>query len=583
MNATSKINSVTDLTVVLLSYNTKDLMEQALRTVAEASTELAVEVFVVDNASWDGSADMVAEKFPEVNLIRNEENVGFAAGNNVALRQVSGRHVLLLNTDTVVRRDTLQTLVRFLDENPEAGAVGCKILNPDGTLQPDCMRGFPTPMAAFCKVSGLSRLFPNSPRFARYNMTFLDPQQTHQVEVLSGSCMMVRTETMNQVGMLDEDYFMYGEDIDWCFRMHLAGWKLYYVPDTEIIHFRGESGRAVPMRVLYRKTEAMSIFVKKHMGRRYRFFPLWLLNVGIAMHGFYSLLRHFGKRFALPVLDAVLILLGLELGLALRYHEKLGPLMQAIEATSQGMGFQVEPSRWLVPPDYSDLQWFLVYAVPLATWLLGFQLLELYDRHRYSIYRSVVAVAVGFAVVVTLVFFFKGYNFSRLAAGAAWAFCTVLMAGWRLIARWYIHSRRGPYRRRILLIGTDEEALTFMRYLQELGGIDYYVVGLVGTVQSERGRLVGGHQVVGLADELTALVAQYEIDELIFATGTMATARQQTAAVDGRVRVRRVPPSFALLLGDWTPASADELPLLDIARGWPNPNSQSGSGRPWSF
>ena len=130
-------------------------------------------------------------------------------------------------------------------------------------------------MAAFCKVSGLSRLFPQRPRFARYNKTYLDPEKKHEVEVLSGSCMMVRKQTMDQVGMLDEDYFMYGEDIDWCFRMHSAGWKICYLPDTEIIHFRGESGRAVPMRVLYRKTEAMSIFVGKHMQRRYRFFPLW--------------------------------------------------------------------------------------------------------------------------------------------------------------------------------------------------------------------------------------------------------------------------------------------------------------------
>ncbi len=556
-----------DLSVVLLSYNTRDLLEQALRTVAEASADLDVEVFVVDNASRDGSADMVAERFPDVQLIRNEQNVGFAAGNNVAFKQVAGRHVLLLNSDTVVRRDTLRTLVRFLDDNPGAGAVGCKILNPDGTLQPDCMRGFPTPLAAFCKVSGLSRLFPNSPTFARYNMTYLDSEEPHAVEVLSGSCMMVRKETMDQVGMLDEDYFMYGEDIDWCYRMHLAGWSLHYVPDTEIIHFRGESGRAVPMRVLYRKTEAMSIFVKKHMRRRYRFFPLWLLHVGIAVHGLYGLLRHLARRFALPAFDAALILAGLELGLALRYHEKLVPLMKAIEATCRGLGINVEPSRWLVPPDYADMQWFLVYAVPLATWMLVFQLLGLYDRHRLSIYRTVLAVAVGFGVVVTLVFFFKGYNFSRLAAGAAWAFSTVLIAGWRLAARWYINNRRGGlYRRRILLVGTDEEAVAFANYLRELGGLDYYLVGLVGSDRSDRGRLVAGHQVIGLTDELPALVAQYEIDEVVFATGTLGSARRQATGIDGRVRVRRVPPAFAELLGDWTPGSAEELPLLEVTR-----------------
>ncbi|MBN63295.1 MAG: glycosyl transferase family 2, partial [Gemmatimonadetes bacterium] len=145
------------LSVVFLSYNTRDLTEQALRTVLDAAEGMEVEIFVVDNASHDGSADMVAEKFPAVKLLRNEDNVGFAAGNNVALRQVVGEYVLIINTDTIVRRDTLRALAGFLDEHPEVGACGCKILDPDGTLQLDSRRGFPSPMAAFCKMSGLSR------------------------------------------------------------------------------------------------------------------------------------------------------------------------------------------------------------------------------------------------------------------------------------------------------------------------------------------------------------------------------------------------------------------------------------------
>ncbi len=251
------------LSVVFLSYNTRDLTEQALRTVLDAAEGMAVEVFVADNASVDGSVEMVEEKFPQVKLIRNEGNVGFAAGNNVALRRVVGEYVLIINTDTIVRRDTLSAMVEFLDAHPEAGACGCKILDPDGTLQMDSRRGFPTPVAAFCKMSGLSRLFPDHPVISHYHMTYLDPERTEEVEVISGSCMMVRKTAMDQVGLLDEDYFMYGEDIDWCYRIHQAGWKIYYVPTTEIIHFRGESGRGVPLRILYRKSQAMSIFVKK--------------------------------------------------------------------------------------------------------------------------------------------------------------------------------------------------------------------------------------------------------------------------------------------------------------------------------
>ena len=273
------------LSVVLLSYNTRDLTEQALRSTLTALDGIQSETFVVDNASVDGSAEMIKEKFPEVTLIVNDKNIGFSGGNNKALSKVSGSYILLINTDTIVHRDAFKELVGFLDANPQAGAVGCKILNPDGTLQLDSRRGFPTPFAAFCKMSGLSRLFPKHKKIARYNMTFLDPEKEAEVDVLSGSCMLVRKEAMDQVGLLDEDYFMYGEDIDWCYRIRKAGWKIFYIPSAQIIHFRGESGRAVPLRILYRKSKAMSIFVGKHMVRRYRFFPMWILHFAITIYG----------------------------------------------------------------------------------------------------------------------------------------------------------------------------------------------------------------------------------------------------------------------------------------------------------
>ena len=554
-----------DLSVVLLSYNTRDLLEQALHTVVEAAAGLEVEIFVVDNASHDGSADMVAASFPQVKLIRNRENIGFSAGNNIAFEQVRGRHVLVLNSDTIVRRDTLRCLVQFLDEHPDVGAVGCKILNPDGTLQPDCMRGFPTPMAAFCKVSGLSRLFPQSPRFARYNMTYLDPEKKHEVEVLSGSCMMVRKQTMDQVGMLDEDYFMYGEDIDWCFRMHSAGWKICYLPDTEIIHFRGESGRAVPMRVLYRKTEAMSIFVGKHMQRRYRFFPLWLLHLGIVLHGLFSLFKYLGKKIALPLLDGILLIFGLKLGLAVRFHAELVPLIHTIENLSARMGVEAFPTRWPEPPPYTDVQWFFVYLVPLLTWLAAFYLLGLYERHKFSAARTVVAVALGFAAIITMVFFFKDYNFSRLAAGAAWGLNTLLVAGWRVAVQ--SHRGRQLVRRRILLVGTDVPMQRFLEHLEQLGGLDYEVVGLVGQDSAHRGGAVAGRQVIGLVDELQQLVQEYAIDELIFTTGTVPYVLENLGKhKEGRaLRIRMVPEAFTDLLGDWAPTTAEELPLIEIS------------------
>ena len=557
------------LSVVFLSYNTRDLTRQALSSVLAAVEGLEVEIFVVDNASADGSADMVAEEFPQVKLIRNAANVGFAAGNNVALRQVTGEYALLINTDTIVRRDALRTMVEFLDAHPEAGACGCKILDPDGTLQLDSRRGFPTPLAAFCKMSGLSRLFPKHPLIAHYHMTYLDPEQTAEVEVLSGSCMMVRKAAMDQVGLLDEDYFMYGEDIDWCYRFHQAGWKIYYVPTTAIIHFRGESGRGTPLKILYRKSQAMSIFVNKHMARRYRFFPLWLLQVGIALHGTFRFLARAGRALAMPLIDAGLVLCGLKLGLAVRYHQELVPFIYRIEQAGSLLGLAAQPTRWLVPPPYSDLQWAAVYGASTLVWLLAFYMSGLYDRRRYSVAWSVVGVTLGFAFIVMLVFFFKAYNFSRLAAVAAWFCNAVLIAGWRFVARWFLHQRGREGRLRTLLVGTDAVAVDFIEQLERAGMAHCNLIGVVGEALQQRGRPLAGRPVVGHVGELEELVSDFAIDHLVFTPSAMASFLERPVQSQGArdLRISMVPIAFAEMVANRSAHDSAPLPLEEIKAG----------------
>ena len=560
-----------DLSVVIASYNTRKLTEHTLRTVMEASHGLEVEVFVVDNASSDGSVEMIEEKFPDVRLISNDSNLGFAVANNAAFRQSQGRHVLLLNSDTLVRPDTLSCLVAFLDTHPEAGATGCKILNPDGTFQHDCRRGFPTPMAAIYKLSGLSRLFSNNPRFARYNLTYLDPDELSEVDALSGSCMMVRREVLEQVGLLDETYFMYGEDLDWCYRMRQAGWRIYYVPTTTIIHFRGRSGRAQQMRVQYRKNEAMAIFVRKHMKDRYRFFPIWVLHLGIVIYGLYSLARPLVRKLALPLLDAMLVLASLKLGIVLRYHEKLIPVMHQIEAAGSHFDLDVEPTRWLELPAYSDTQWLVVYTVSTALWLLAFSLCGLYDKHKQSPVRAVLAVSMGFAFVVTTVFFFKAYNFSRLAAGAAWAFSAFLVGGWRAGLLVVTRTRRGRRlsRRKVVLVGTDADARQLLEYLQSVGGLDCDLLGIVAADSESVGKMVAGSQVIGGVEEIAQILEEYGPDELLFSAQTIAHSLQRArwANASPHLRLRIIPASLRQLLTTERPQSLDDLPLVDVRPG----------------
>ena len=554
------------LSVVFLNYNTRDLTRQALSSVLAAAEGLEAEIFVVDNASVDGSADMVAEEFPHVKLIRNAANVGFAAGNNVALRQVTGEYALLINTDTIVRRDALRTMVEFLDAHPEAGACGCKILDPDGTLQLDSRRGFPTPLAAFCKMSGLSRLFPKHPLIAHYHLTYLDPEQTAEVEVLSGSCMMVRKAAMDEVGLLDEDYFMYGEDIDWCYRFHQAGWKIYYVPTTSIIHFRGESGRGTPLKILYRKSRAMSIFVNKHLARRFRFFPLWLLQVGIALYGTFRFLARAGRALAMPLIDAGLVLCGLKMGLAVRYHQELVPFIYRIEQVGNLLGLAAQPTRWLVPPPYSDWQWAAVYGASTLVWLLAFYVAGLYDRRRYSVAWSIVGVTLGFACIAMLVFFFKAYNFSRLAVLAAW-FCNLLLiAGWRWVARWFLHQRGREGRLRTLLVGTDAVAVDFVEQLERAGTAHCNLIGVVGEAPQQHGRPLAGRPVVGHVGELEKLVGDFAIDHLVFTPSAMASFLEQPVQSKD-LRVSMVPVAFAEMVADRSAHDSAPLPLEEIKAG----------------
>lgn len=223
-----------DLSIVIVSYNVREMLRDCLRALPEATAGLSIEVFVVDNASSDGSAAMVRDEFPSVRLTASAENLGFTRGNNVALKHSGGRYVLLLNPDTEAEPESLTRLVRFMDAHPAAGACGPKLLNTDGSLQPNG-KVFPTPWGEFVAVSGLRRLVPR--RFERVHMYGrLDLETLCQVDQVSGACLLVRVAVMEQVGMLDERFFMFYEEVEWCHRIKAAGHQIWYVPEARVTH-----------------------------------------------------------------------------------------------------------------------------------------------------------------------------------------------------------------------------------------------------------------------------------------------------------------------------------------------------------
>ena len=299
------------LSVVIVNYNVEHFLEQCLYSVRRAMQGIDGEVFVVDNNSVDGSLKMLAAKFPEVKVIANKDNVGFAKANNQAIRISKGEYVLLLNPDTVVEDDTFSKCIAFMDAHPDAGGLGVKMVDGKGQFLPESKRGLPTPMTAFYKIFGLSKLFPHSKRFSKYHLGYLPENETNPVDILAGAYMLMRRETLDKCGLLDETFFMYGEDIDLSYRITLAGYKNYYFPETRIIHYKGESTKKTTVNYVLVFYKAMEIFAKKHFGKnRARTFSFFI-NFAIYFRAFLALLSQFFGKIYMPFTDAVVGYAGL--------------------------------------------------------------------------------------------------------------------------------------------------------------------------------------------------------------------------------------------------------------------------------
>ena len=253
-----------DLSIVIVNYNVRYFLEQCLQSVDKALKHIQGEVFVIDNNSIDDSCAMVSEKFPQVKLIVNKENLGFSKANNQGLKLSTGKYCLLLNPDTIVEEETFIKCIRFMDLHPEAGALGVKMIDGNGNFCPESKRALPTPCVAFYKIFGFSALFPRSRIFGKYHLGYLDREKIHPVEILSGSFMFIRKAALNKTGLLDERFFMYGEDIDLSYRLIKNGYQNYYFTGTTIIHYKGESTKKDSINYVLVFYRAMIIFARKH-------------------------------------------------------------------------------------------------------------------------------------------------------------------------------------------------------------------------------------------------------------------------------------------------------------------------------
>ena len=384
-----------DLSVIIVNYNVEYFLEQCLNSVIMASENLNVEVFVVDNNSIDGSVKMLKKKFPSVLLIENKKNYGFSKANNQAIEKARGRNILLLNPDTVVEESTFKKVVDFFDENPDAGGLGVRMVDGKGNFLPESKRGLPTPKVAFFKIFGLSRFFPKSKLFGSYHLGYLNEHEVNKVDVLSGAFLLFKKEVSDKIGMLDEAFFMYGEDIDFSYRITQGGYQNYYYPETSIIHYKGESTKKSSVNYVFIFYKAMVIFAQKHFSKNNAKIFSFAIHLAIYFRAFLAILNRFVK-FSFPILvDYAIILFGL---IALTNHwEKI---------------------------DIHFPEFVYNISIPIYTsiWILSSLFFGVYDRE--SRVTSIIKSSI-FGTLIILIFYAllpKEFQFSRafILIGSAW-------------------------------------------------------------------------------------------------------------------------------------------------------------------
>jgi len=529
-----------ELSVIIVNYNVKHFLEQCLHSVLKASKNISSEIFVVDNNSVDGSAQLILEKFPQINFIQNKNNVGFSKANNQAIQLAKGKYILLLNPDTVVEEDTFLKVVDFMQNHPNAGGLGVKMIDGKGTFLPESKRGLPTPWVAFYKMFGISKLFPNSKKFGKYHLSYLDENETHEIEVLAGAFMLLRKELLDKIGLLDETFFMYGEDIDLSYRITLGGYKNYYFPETTIIHYKGESTKKGSLNYVKVFYKAMIIFARKHFsGGKANIFSL-LIHLAIYFRAFLSLVKRVFEKIYLPLFDALLIFLGY------------------LFLTSFWENTRFESGYY--PPE------FLQFVVPayLLFWFFGILFSGGYKRpvNLYKISRGVLWGSISILLVYSLVD--ERFRFSRalILLGSFWAVFILLFL--RLTFHWLKlkgFSLDIKKSKKIAIVGHSLEAKRVNKLL-EATQIQSKLVGFIALDKTDK-----GENYIGELNQLSEIIRINRIDEIIFCAGNISSAQIIRAMLDLtqlKVDYKIAPPESVSIIGSNSIHTAGDLYVVNV-------------------
>lgn len=530
------------LSIVIVNYNVAYFLEHCLYSVRNACRNIETEVFVVDNNSVDNSLSMLKEKFPEVILIANKDNVGFSRANNQAMRLSSGEYILLLNPDTVVEENTFEKCIDFMDSHPDAGGLGIKMIDGGGKFLPESKRGFPSVWVSFCKMSGLTKLFPNSKKYAGYYMGHLSEDKTNQVDILAGAYMLMRKECLDKVGLLDEDYFMYGEDIDLSYRIIKGGYKNYYFPEARIIHYKGESTKKASLNYVYTFYNAMAIFARKHLSTRQTKLFSIIIKIAIWLRAAMSFSARIFKDMSLPVLDFLLVYIS--------YY---------FLANWWSINMWHNPNYY--PPQYI----FIVVPVYIFIWLFSIYLSGGYSK---PIRIPKIISGVFFGIITILVFYsllpdYLRYSRALVLLGAVLSLFVIILIRfvYRYISTgsWTLRERQT---KRYAIIGDDEEAVRVASLLRTTDAQTEFI----GLVQEEN-KETQNPNFIGNISQIKEIIKIYKINEVIFCAKSLSQQKIISMMAElqtNNVRFIIAPPETDFIIGSNTINTPTDLYVISV-------------------
>ncbi|CAN5205520.1 glycosyltransferase [soil metagenome] len=553
----SNRGSQPDVSIIIVNYNVKEFLASCLQSVKKATAYLEAEIFVVDNDSSDGSIPFLKDKFDDTIYIENTENVGFGKANNQAIRQAKGKYTLLLNPDTLLQEDTLETLIRYMDEHEQCGACGCKILNPDGTFAPESRRSIPTLSAAVYKAIGLTAFFPESKHFGAYYQGWKDEDEGGEVPVISGSFMFFRTDVLKQAQGFDERFFMYGEDIDLCYRVTEMGWEIHYVPQTSIIHYKGESTKKNELAYNRVFNEALYKFFEKHFTSRYsrlfKFLIFWAIQLRVIISFFVNNIR--SHRHVLS--DLLILNVSLIIGMLIR-----------ASFDPRGLLSMFNPEfLWL------NLLWSVLY-------LLFAEAFGVLKENTYSIVGSLKAVFFSFLMLVAITFFIRSLAFSRIILAVAFmlGFTFVGLSRFmrvnRIKSAKLSRGKMNPLR--MLLVGTEMSTGEMVQKINSKVGWQVEITGMLDpTIQenSDTGVLPENQEAEYISN-LKSVIKSTRTDVIIFLMESV-TYKQLLNSIQALrqldVEIKIVPWNMDFILGKADIEYLNTLPVADLEFNYFNP------------